>query len=554
METKLLIASQDTRLYGSKFGLVTWKYEIDDEGNVLFDGNELELLDIRDCGMDFSATHVKDAKWFQHRKYWFLEDLIDYNKNVKTESKFKLVDELQRRIKDSNYQISQKRRDEYQSRIKELKGLEDRLGTDKAFPVVELVTEYRKDRWITFSPYYNLIIRDIKNPYKHKRIPIAQLRYYPLQDDPIGESEVEPVLPLWKAIQAVVCGYLDEMNIKMRPPIKIIEGAARIETIVYGPEAQWLVSRQDAVQEMQSNGEAQKWFNTTYSALVSAFNTAMGDMSQGISNVSPFEGDKTATEINKISQQQLSRDQRNQNELSEFITDIMGMWLENNKQFLFSDRDKDEYILRIVGDEMFNYFKRSGLDQMELPDSAASMLADIIEMNPEISESELDNMVQAAEIPRYPVERLFGKDDFELYPKMRMNDMNDSAEVSLIPEDLNGNYDYIADVKSMSISAGQELKQGLMRAVEMLTSNQLLIGQLQQEGYQTQVKQLLTSTLEEFGLKDSERFFEKINDQEGPINQAAQVAGSPGENPQQQGLPGTPQAIPQTGNGQQPMA
>jgi hypothetical protein len=551
METKMLISSQDARLYGSKFAFVTWKTEKDKDGKLIFDGNELEPLDIRDCGMDAGATHIKDAKWFQHRKWWYIEDLEAYNETVGKESRFQFTEELKRLMKDRSYQHSDKKSTERLSRVKQLKGLEDRLGEDRAFPVVELVTEYRKDRWITFSPHYKLVLRDIDNPFDHGRIPIAQLRYYPLQDDPIGESEVEPVISLWKAIQAVVCGYLDEMNIKMRPPIKIIEGAARIETIVYGPEAQWLVSRQDAVEEMRASGDAQRWFQTTYSALVSAFNIAMGDMSQASSSVDPFNRDKTATEINQTVRQQQTRDQRNQNELAEFIHDIMGMWLENNKQFLFSDERKHEYVLRIIGTEAYNYFKRSGLDDMVLPDESMQAIVDIIELQGgDIDDIELENLIEAGKVPRHPVQVNLEEKDPEkilLKPKMRVSELNDTAELSVVPQDLRGSYDYVADVKSMAIGADQELQAARLQAVEMLTSNQMILGQLQQEGYQVNIKELLTNTLEDLGLKDAERYFERMEQQTdeqqtGQSQEAGQGPGGPAQNIPEPGLPGVPQA------------
>lgn len=547
MEEKLLVASQDTRLYGSKFAFVTWLTLKDDDGNLLFDSNEMEILDIRDCGMDFAATHIKDARWFQHRKYWSLDELDNYNKTVNKEAKYTLVDELKRRVKDNSYNKSDKRDVEYTSRIKHLKGLEDRLGDDIAFPVVELVTEYRKNRWITFAPRYNLIVRDIKNPFDHGRIPIAQLRYYPIQDDAFGESEVEPVISLWRAIQAVLCGYLDEMNDKMQPPIKIVEGQARIETIAYGPGAQWLVNSQDAVQEVRTNGEAQRWFQSTYSSLVSAFNVAMGDLSQGTSAVDPFNSDKTATEIKQTVRQQQNRDQRNQNALAEFIKDVMQMWLSNNRQFLFSDPDKQEHVLRILGTDSFQYFKRMGLDEMELTDEASTMIADIIEqMEGNIDDSELESLIDAGKIPKYPVQENPDEKDptkIILKPKMRMNKLEDSAELSIIPEDIQGSFDFVADVKSMAVNAGDELMNARMRAIQMITQNQVIPQFLQQEGYRANIKELLTTTFEDLGLRDADRFFEQIGDPNVPGTTQTNpgIPGS-GQAMQDPGVPGVPQA------------
>lgn len=518
MGVKIGVADLDTRLYGSKFALVKWKYEETEDGVVKFDGNEVDLLDIRDCGMDFSASHIRGAKWFQHRSWDFVEDL-ERQSDVSGQPLFKNIDVLKRKIeaRHSNGKAfnSSTKKNAYDSRVKTIRGLEERVGTDMAYPVIELVTEYRQDRWITFSPEFQEIIRDIPNPYSHGKIPVAQLRYYPAGDDAFGESEVEPVLPIWKAIQATVCAYLDEVVLKMRPPLKIIEGSVRIETIKYGPEEQWIMSRPDAVTEMQSNGEAVKFFQTTYSALVAAFNTAMGDMSQGTSGVDPFNPDKTATEVKATMKQQNSRDQKNQSDLAEFIKDIMLMWCSNNKQFLFSDPKKTEHIIRIVGSDAFNYFKRAGLDEMEVTPEAMQTVADAVTMNPEVNDLELQLLLDSAKTPKYPVfENANEKDPTKLKykPKMRVSDMGDSAELSIVPQDLDGTYDYIPDVKSMALGASEELMQGRQRAVELFTSNPNVIQMLAQEGFKPKIKEILRSNLEDFGLKDAERYFEKLDE------------------------------------------
>jgi len=75
MLTKISICDMDTRLYQSKFGLVKWKCEYKDDETIKFEGNEFYPLDIRDCGMDPSAMHIKGAKWFQYRTWEHIEDL-----------------------------------------------------------------------------------------------------------------------------------------------------------------------------------------------------------------------------------------------------------------------------------------------------------------------------------------------------------------------------------------------------------------------------------------------------------------------------------------------
>jgi hypothetical protein len=545
MQEKLLISSQDTRLYASKFALVYWREALNDKDECTFSGNELMPLDIRDCGMDWNATHIRDAKWFQVRQWKFIEDM-EMENEMYDKPIWKNLDVIKGKMKSARFKASDIKENAYPSRILQNQGLTQRVGRDSAFPMLEVVTEYREGHWYSFTPRYKEVCRDIDNPYDHGKIPISQLRYHPIQDDPLGESEVERVISIWKAIQACVCGYLDEMILKQRPPLKIVANQVQIETIVYGPEAQWLVDRADAVTEMAGSGEAQRWFQTTYPALVSAFNTAMGDMSQGVSNVDSLGGDKTATEIRQGVKQQNARDQRNQNELSDFIRDIVLMWIANNKQFLFSSKDKkvQQYILKIVGQSEFAKLKAAGLADFDVPSESMQMIGDTMEMNNyDVSDEELNSMVNAAQIPQFPVfENPEEKDPEKLKvrPKMEIDDYGESANLVLIPDDMDGNFDYIVDVKSMELGSSVEYINNRQQAITMV-KDPLMLQMLAQEGWKPKVKDLLVSIMNEGGLNDSQKYFERVT----------QNPSVPGGNPQVPGVvpnspnPGVP-AVPQT--------
>lgn len=558
MTTKVGIADIDARLYQSKFALIKWKKETDDKGNVLFCGNEMEPLDIRDCGLDYAASHIRDTKWFQHRSWEYIEDL-EHQSDTDGKPLFSNLGEIKGKLAKqvaTKSKLPSQRRNEYGTRVKELRGLEDRLGTDIAFPMIEVVTEYRRDRWITFAPQYAEIIRDIKNPYDHKKIPVSQLRYYPIQDDPLGESEVEGVIPLWRAIQATVCGFMDEVVLKIRPPLKILEGRVRIETIVYAPEAQWLMSDLNAVSEMQSNGDAIRYFQTSYSSLVSAFNTAMGMMSQGTSNVDPLNPDKTATEIRAQMAQQSARDQKNQQDLAEFIKDFVLMWASNNKQFLFSDPKKQEFVMQIIGSDNFEYFKRAGLDGQEVPPEVMQSIGDtIVQMESQgkqIGDAELAEMYEAGMVPTHPViENPTEKDPskIKMKSKMSINKMGDGATLYITPEDLEGTFDYIPDVKSMAVGSDAEMIASRQEMIELITTRPSVIQLLQAEGWRPKIKDMLVSSFEDKGYRDAEKLFEKLQTTPSPEGNG-QMAGSL-PNSSIPGLPNVPQTNLGTGAVQQ---
>ena len=550
MQEKLIISSQDTRLYSSKFAFVYWREAINEKGEKTFSGNEMKPLDIRDCGMDPKATHIRDAKWFQHRDWMFVEDMEEENK-IAGKTVWKNLRKIKTSMNADAAKTSDRRDNTRDSQVKSIQGLTDRVGEDKAYQVVEVITEYTNGKWESFSPKYKEMLRDDKNPFKHGMIPISQLRYYPIQDDPLGESEVEPLLPLWRAIQATICGYLDEMILKMRPPLKIVENSVRIETIERGPDAQWLMDDPDAVTEMRGNGEAQRWFETTYAALVSAFNTAMGDLSQNVSNVAQFSSEKTATEIKATTKQQNARDQRNQNELNDFIRDIVLMWIANNRQFYFSDKKKKHDIIKLVGVDQYEEFMKMGLADEELPEESMQMIKGILDNSDnEIGESELANMTQAAMIPTHPFVENPNETDvskLKVHSKLDVNDKTGEADLYVEPMDFDGDYDFIVDVKSMEMGAEQEFIESRQQALAMI-KDPAILQLLQMEGYKPKVRDLLVSVLNEGGLNDSQKYFERaeVNPVEGQAGQAGGV-----QPPQQVGgLPGTPPAGPQ-GGGQQ---
>ena len=540
MNSKWGLMDQDTRLFGSCFGLTYWKYETNDDDKVIFNGNEFKYLDVRDVGLT-SGDNVRNANWVQVSEFLTLEELESQNV-VPGEPKYPGLSEL----KDAMANNVQDRRDNnYVSRIKSIKGLEDRLGSDRAFPVIEIVTEYRKDKWITFSPKHNILLREMDNPYKHGKIPVVQLKYFPLSDDPWGEAEVESVLPLWRAIQYTLNGYLDTMNIHMKPPLKVIDGQARMETIEWGPEAIWVVNSLNAVQEHNGSGEPLKYFTTTYSSLIAAFNTAMGDSSQGIGGVDPFNPDKTATEIKNTQRQQNVRDQDNQSSLSDAIKDMMMMWISNNQQFLFADPGMSEYLMKILGEKEFAFFKRQGLDETVLDGEGAKAIADTIsQLDGDISELQLQQMTSAGSFPKFPVvmnPKEKNPEKIKVKPKMVIDSTGVEAEISLTPEDLNGVVDYIPDIKSMSSGADAEFQNARNKAVDLILNNAGVQQMLAAEGKRPAVSEILKEVLEDSGTRDSDRFF--VNIEKPQQEQAAPQGQMPGQ-PQGQ-LPGQPQALPQ---------
>jgi len=377
-----------------------------------------------------------------------------------------------------------------------------------------------------------------KNKYDHGQIPIAQLRYYPLGDDIYGESEVEPVLSIQRAANAILCGTIDEGNITSRPPLKIASSGVRIETIEYGPGARWIMNNPNLVQEMQFGQGYLSNFNSLYPAVVSAFNTAMGDKSLGINAMGKFD-DKTATEVRSIEGQQNNRDQYNQLYLSEFLKNIVMMWFSNNKQYLFDDTSKKYYILKIIGKQNVQYFQQMQLDEMDIPDYAMEEIAQTIEQSPNaVSDSEIEDITNEVAVPTNPVET----GELEFKRKLDVTGKGDEADLYIDPSDMIGIYDYIPDVASMATGAGNMLKEVRERVFQDSINpqvQQLLAAQNES----INIKELLVDRYQDAGYRDPESLFTKNekNPNEGGAN-PSQTGASPNQPSTVGGVPQLPQA------------
>ena len=528
MIEKIADADQTARIYGAAFTLVYW----DNERNT----NETKNINPNDIWFDGSATHIKNAKWVQVREWTTVKALEDQGYNVKR---------LKYLIKKG--EISSNRQDTaYTDVVKANRGIINRVGEmdNPKEPVLEVVTEWSANRRILFAPRYGAIIEDSPNPYKHGKIPIAMLRYYPLGSDIYGESEVESVLPLQRAINAFLCVTNDNLMITSRPPLKISSTGVRIETIEYGPGAQWIMQNPNMVQEMEFSNKAIANFNTIYPALVAAFNTAMGDKSLGVSNVIGKFAKKTATEVDSLEMQQNNRDQYNQLYLSEYLKDIMMMWLSNNKQYLFDDPTKHYYILKIIGKENIKYFQKMQLDGKEIPPEAIKEIQQTIEQNPNgVTDEDLQQIIQDVAIPKYPV--ILNPNEnpskYKIKQKLNIKSNGEEADLYITPEDFEGEYDYIPDVTSMAAGAGNQLKQARKTAISTLL-NPVVQKLLQEQGESVNIKEVLVNAFEDAGYRDAESLFIK----NGQNNQ--QPTGQPGQpNPTGQSTPGA-SPVPQGAN------
>lgn len=528
MLAKWALMDLTARKYGASFGLCKWKYEKKTDFDTkkpypYFDGPDFTPLNNRDCLANPSYATVKN--WFQHRDYVTLQELSSTNDAARSKPIYKNLDILRRILKQESQAGGDQRSTNYVVKNKSLKGLQDFLGRDEEYKTIEIVTEYECDRWVTFAPKHGVILRDIPNPYKHGQIPVVQLKYYPVDDDLYGLSEIEPVEKIQKAINALLSQYLDAINITTYPILKVNSqgGAVQMHTLEFGPGKRWMMNNPTSdVVGHESAPMGVREFPTTYRLLVGAMQEALGETSQGISGLDPGANNKTATEVKDTAMSRSARDNFNQLFLSDALKKQMMFWFTMNQQFLFANPQEQHKIIRIVGKDAIKYFQNQGLDGEGLTDENIELLSN--------EDAPTDINVHDFAQPIYPVSA-----GGLTVPKFNMENDNQTGSLIIEPEDLSGNYDYIPDIESMRVPDEAQMLAAKKSMVETVL-NPAAAQMLAQEGFKMKTKDVLEDFFEQLGMKDADKYFEKI--QQDPMlpvdpmqNAQAQQGGTGGATP-----------------------
>jgi hypothetical protein len=530
MIAKWAMMDQNTRKYGASFGLAKWHWKrqvvredkdgkVTGKSKIFFDGPNFRPLNNRDCLPNPSYSQVKN--WFQHREYLTLEEMTEVNDSARSKPIYKNLDILKQALKSESRAGGDTRSHNYVVKNLSIKGLTDYLGQDEVFKTVEVITEYRPDRWITFAPRHGVVLRDIPNPYEHGQIPVVTLKYYQIDDDIYGLSEIEPIERLQKAVNALINQYIDAINMSLYAPLKVRStgGAVQMHTLEFGPGAKWLMNdpSSDVLTHDQNLTGVQE-FTSTYRFLISAMQEALGETSAGISNLVPGEQGKTATEVKDTAMSRSARDNFNQLFLGEALKKQMMFWHLMDQQLFFKTNDGKAKVLRIVGKDALAYFKNAGLDGNGLSDTSIDLLSSMADEN--IDPADLQE-------PLFPVETPEG-----MKPKMEMDDMGQMGSLLVEPADLAGTYDYIPDVGSMNTSAIDDTMRAKAVAIEQITKGGIG-AMIAQEGKKIKISDMAIDYWEDIGFKNADQYIE---------NAPAQLPGMGGQDVGQ-ARAGTPQAV-----------
>ncbi len=527
MLSKWIMMDMNARKYGSSFAICPWRYETrieDGKKKIVFDGPDFKVCSNRDVLANPAYSFIN--KWFQYREYVTLDELQKVNDTAKSAPIYKNLAQLRQSMREEAKNKGDKRSTQYVNQNKSIRGLSDVMGEDTVFPPVEIVTEYRPDRWITFCPRHGVIIRDIPNPYKHGEIPVIHLKYYPLPDDLYGVNELEPVAKQIKGINCLFSQYIDNITVDLYPPLMVNPVNVRMHTLEFTPEAKWLMNNPGVdVKRLETSTAATNNFQSAYSLMVGSLMNALGEQSQQMSNTNPFEdkGRVTATEIKSGAFTRNVRDNMNQIFLSEALKKQIMFWHSMNQQFMFSGKTDKIKVIRIVGRDAVNFFKSKGLS--DIRPTEEDVMNQMTGVNPE----------PYLEGPAFPVEY-----EGETVPKFQPDQLGEGGNLYVEEGDLIGHYDYIPDIETMKAPSDEDIEAKLT-AILGVISNPAIMQMIAAEGKKPKIVDLLVKMFEATKvIKDADSLFEDLppqNPMMGGVNNVQGQAG-PGGNPQPEaGLP-----------------
>ena len=251
--TKLRIWDIYSRVFGSMPALVD--YRVDDD----YVGPDIWLIHPRAFFPQAGHTNISQMQYCQVSTWVSVEYLKSRDKKV-----WKNVDELIKKVKEGA-KTRQSQESKYLPVNERLNG--DLMPETGNFAECELLTEYRKDRWITYSKEYNLIVRDIPNPQKNNELPIVMKHCFPLLDRLYGLAEFERGHTLQRAANSLVNLYMEGVQMSIFPPLMVDANGVVASTIEYKAKSKWLITKPNAISQLQLSPQGLNTFNSTYAFL-----------------------------------------------------------------------------------------------------------------------------------------------------------------------------------------------------------------------------------------------------------------------------------------------
>lgn len=495
MFPKLVMYIKSMLIFGTAFGRTHWDFREKEKTQMIpkqingrmvwtpkntkkikvteFDGPNFEPLNIYDCYFDPNATSIQNMRWFIYRTFKTLKELEDmsdakYQENGQKDY-FKNLDKLKQMMKDKK--DGKKSGDsapsdmQFREHRRIMLSTQEFRGKDESNPELVVFRRFTREGWCDIVPEYDLVIREVENPYFHGELPIIYGVDYPYPGELLGMGEIEPIDRVQRAINAVLNQRLDNVQLTLRNMWKVKKGAGvDMHTLVSAPGNIITTDNMDAVEPIDVPDVTGATFVQTMNYLTSALQNGSGitDYTMGIGNNSNV-ANKTATGTRLIQQEANAQFKLKIQLLNHMvIKKIADHWKDLRIQYT-TDNQK----LRILGKDDVSYMR----DNTKLSQTDAE--------GNEIIPGDVD-------------------------AQTKLNIINDNfAFLELSPDDIQpsvvGDYDFIPSVSSDQLSDPIAMQENFFVALDRVSGKDWVAG-LASQGKQVNYQSLTAKVFEKLNL------------------------------------------------------
>lgn len=473
MFPKLVLFVKCLLIFGTAFGRTYWDYQETQKKRMVvenvngkpmwtpkntemvnvteFDGPNFEVLNIYDCFPDPNATSLGNMRWFIYRSFKTLDELKKENE-LRGNDYYINLDVLEEKMKanqtqtgdnaqtpgaqPANVTISQTNL-QYREHRRVMLSTQELVGQDASNPDIVILRRFTKSGWCDYVPEYDLIIREIDNPYFHGELPLIYGVDYPYPGELYGMGEIEPLDRIQRAINAVLNQRLDNVQLTLRTMWKVRKGGGvDMHTLVSAPGNIVTTDDMNAVDTIQVPDVTGPTFVQTMNYLTAAMQNGSGitDYTQGIQTNQNITNN-TATGIQAIQQEANAQFKLKIQLFNHMVIQrIANQWKDLRIQYT-----TEEQKLRIIGKEDVQYLKQN--TNLQTMDTMGNPIA---------------------------------PGDMTTPTKLTVSPDSSFAFLNLMPGDIQpsivGDYDFIAQANSEQLSDPMVLQQNFFSALDRVSN------------------------------------------------------------------------------------
>lgn len=467
MFPKLVNSSKSMLIFGTFFGRNFWDYRIAWRERMIpkkvngrmiwtpknkekievteYDGPNYELFNIYDCFPDPNATTLNNMRWFIYRRFVTIEELEATN-DARGAEYYKNLDKLKEAVMAKKGKKGTGVAPEdiaWREHRRTMLSTQEFIGKDDSNPDIVILHRLTRNGWCEVAAEYDIVIREVENPYFHGDLPLVYGVDYPYPGELYGMGEIEPIDRIQRAINAVLNQRLDNVQLTLRNMWKVKkQSGVDMHTLFSAPGNIITTGDMNAVEMLQVPDVTGGTFVQTMNYLTSSLQNGSGitDYTIGIGNDSNV-ANKTATGTRLIQQEANAQFKLKIQLFNHMVIQrIANQWKDLRIQYT-----TDKQMLRIMGEEAIAYLRD----------------------NTNLSKVDMDGN------PIVP-------GDLEAQSKLQIGNDETYAFLQLLPEDIQpsivGDYDYIASVSSDQLNDPIALQENFFTAIDRVSNPQWVQG------------------------------------------------------------------------------